>query len=127
MTNPPRVAFIGGGNMVRSLVGGLLARGHPRHRIIVSEPQDALREALARDFGIEAVSDNARVLEGADLVVLAVKPQHMKEVCTGLAAHQPVPPVPFVSVAAGVRLAQLERWLGDGARVVRAMPNRRPF
>jgi len=123
MTNPPRVAFIGGGNMVRSLVGGLLARGHPRHLLGVSEPLRTVRDTLARDFGIDVVSDNAAVLEGADLVVLAVKPQHMKEVCAGIAAHRAVPPVTFISVAAGVRLAQLERWLGAGARLVRAMPN----
>ena len=123
MKSHPRVAFIGGGNMVRSLAGGLLARGHPASAIAVAEPQASLRNALADDFGIAAGADNAAAANGADVVVLAVKPQVMKLVCTelatGMGAHAPL----YLSVAAGVRLAQLQAWLGRETRIVRAMPN----
>jgi pyrroline-5-carboxylate reductase len=119
----PRVAFIGGGNMARSLVGGLIARGHPADRLAVAEPQGALRGALHADFGVEVSADNRAAAAGADLVVLAVKPQVMRAVCAelapALAARRPL----VVSIAAGVRLDQFERWLGPDLAVVRAMPN----
>ena len=65
-----RVAFVGGGNMARSLIGGLIARGSEPGRLSVSEPQAALREALAREFGIRAAQDNLDAIRGADLVLL---------------------------------------------------------
>lgn len=119
----PRVAFIGGGNMARSLVGGLVRRGHPPALIAVAEPHAPARAALAADFGVATSADNAEVAQGAAVLVLAVKPQVMREVCAGLraivAADRPL----VVSIAAGVRIEQFERWLGAGVAVVRAMPN----
>jgi pyrroline-5-carboxylate reductase len=117
------IAFIGGGNMARSLVGGLVSRGTPGASIAVAEPQAALREALVRDFGVRAFDDNAAAAADAATVVLAVKPQVMREVCTGLAPALAGRAPTVVSIAAGVRLAQFERWLGAGVPVVRAMPN----
>jgi len=120
---PARVAFIGGGNMARSLIGGLLRGGAAADTIAVSEPNDELRAALARDFSIAVHDDNASATRAADALVLAVKPQVMKTVCEGLRpvlqAHKPL----IVSIAAGIRMAQLERWLGSDLAVVRAMPN----
>lgn len=116
-------AFIGGGNMARSLIGGLLARGAAAGDIRVSEPVDALREALARDFGVAVSADNALAVAGAGVWVLAVKPQVMRQVCEALAplaqAERPL----VVSIAAGITAAQLARWLGGGVAVVRTMPN----
>ncbi len=116
------IGFIGGGNMARSLIGGLLARGVAAARIHVCEPQAAARAALAADFGV-AVSADASAAATADLIVLAVKPQVMREVCTALGpltgARRPL----VVSIAAGVRIAQITRWLGRALPVVRAMPN----
>lgn len=117
------IAFIGGGNMARSLIGGLIARDTPASAIRVSEPVEALREALARDFGVRTTADNAAAAGGAGLWLLAVKPQVMRAVCEALAplaqAERPL----VVSIAAGITGAQLQRWLGGGVAVVRAMPN----
>lgn len=117
------VAFIGGGNMARSLIGGLIARGAAAADIRVSEPVDVLREALARDFGVIVGADNAEAAAPAGLWVLAVKPQVMRAVCEALAplaqAHRPL----VVSIAAGITAAQLQRWLGGEVAVVRTMPN----
>ncbi len=117
------IAFIGGGNMARSLIGGLLARGTPTDAIRVAEPVDALREALARDFGVRVGADNGQAASAAQVWVLAVKPQVMRAVCEALAplalASRPL----VISIAAGITAAQLSRWLGGGAAVVRTMPN----
>jgi pyrroline-5-carboxylate reductase len=116
-----RVAFVGGGNMARSLIGGLIARGSEPARLSVSEPQAALREALAREFGIRAAQDNLDAIRGADLVLLAVKPQAMRGVCEELAGH--VDGAIVISIAAGITCAQLQRWLRHAACIVRCMPN----
>ncbi len=117
------IAFIGGGNMARSLIGGLVARGVDPSTLRVAEPVPALRDALARDFGVatfDAARDAAR---GATLWLLAVKPQVMHTVCAELAdlARTQAPLV--VSIAAGITSAQLDRWLGGDVAVVRTMPN----
>ncbi|HEU0305554.1 MAG TPA: pyrroline-5-carboxylate reductase [Lysobacter sp.] len=117
------VAFIGGGNMARSLIGGLVARGVPATSIRVAEPVPELRDSLVRDFGIHAFTDNATAAADATTWVLAVKPQVMRAVCEALSpAAQAVRPL-VVSIAAGITAAQLERWLGGDIAVVRTMPN----
>lgn len=118
-----RMAFIGGGNMARSLLAGLIADGTPREQLIVAEPQAELRAALAADLGVAAVSANAEAAQAAGLWLLAVKPQVMKAVCGELAplASRQRPLV--VSIAAGIRCASLRSWLGNGPRLLRAMPN----
>jgi pyrroline-5-carboxylate reductase len=117
------IAFIGGGNMARSLIGGLVARGTPAGAIRVAEPVDVLRDALARDFGVQVSADNTQAVAGAGTWVLAVKPQVMREVCEALAPlAQDARPL-VVSIAAGITSAQLERWLGGNVAVVRTMPN----
>ena len=118
-----QVAFIGGGNMARSLIGGLVARGGDAARIRVAEPVPALREALHADFGVAVFADGAQAVDGAGAWVLATKPQVMREVCTALAPQAQAARPLVVSIAAGITTAQLERWLGGGVAVVRAMPN----
>jgi pyrroline-5-carboxylate reductase len=119
-----RIAFVGGGHMTTSLVGGLRARGTDPGAIVVSDPVAAQLERLARDYGVGTASDNATAVAGADVVVLAVKPQDMaaaaREVAAALRHARPV----VVSIAAGIRLADLARWLGAEATLVRTMPNR---
>jgi len=117
------VAFIGGGNMARSLIGGLVARGMAPASIRVSEPVDALRDALAKDFGVTVFADNAHAVEGADTWIFGVKPQVMRDVCEALApVAQSAKPL-VVSIAAGITTTQLERWLGGALPIVRTMPN----
>ena len=118
-----QIAFIGGGNMARSLIGGLVREGQPRNAIHVAEPNADLRAALAQDFGVVTHSLNAAAALVAGTWVLAVKPQVMGSVLDELApvAADRAPLV--VSIAAGVTHARIARSLGARARVVRTMPN----
>lgn len=119
------LAFVGGGQMARALVGGLIAGGHPPGAIRVADPVPAQREAVARDFpGVAVLDDNLAAVTGASAWVLAVKPQHMREACGGLATVAARQRPLVISVAAGIRLAELSAWLGEGVPVVRSMPNR---
>ena len=117
------IAFIGGGNMARSLIGGLVTAGTPSRTISVSEPQPELRNNLQKDFGINVHADNISAATGAHVIVLAVKPQVLQEVVVPLgslvAEHQPL----LVSVAAGITAPSIERWAGDQPALVRVMPN----
>ena len=119
-----RLAFLGGGNMGRALIGGLLRRGTRPEHICVGESSQSARDTLVADFGITATADNAAAIEAATLVVLAVKPQIAAAVLTPLqpVLHRTHPLV--ISVAAGIRLEALQSWCGPGVPVVRAMPNR---
>jgi len=117
------IAFIGGGNMARSLIGGLIAAGIDRARIRVAEPHARTRAGLAEDFGVACFASADEAVPDADTWVFAVKPQVMRQVCEPLApAAQAGHPL-VVSIAAGVTASQLDRWLGGGVPVVRAMPN----
>lgn len=114
-----RIAFIGAGNMALSLVSGLLAAGRDPGDIHASDPSAAARERIA-ELGVAVFDDNAAALQDADTVVLAVKPQVLRQVLQGL------PPGDnrlLVSIAAGVPLAAMEAWAGTGSAIVRCMPN----
>jgi pyrroline-5-carboxylate reductase len=117
------IAFIGGGNMARSLIAGLRADGVPAASIRVAEPVGALRDALQNDFGVDVMADNAAAATGAATWVLAAKPQVLRGVCESLAAQVQRQQPLLVSIAAGITTAQLDRWLGGGTAIVRAMPN----
>jgi pyrroline-5-carboxylate reductase len=115
------IAFLGGGNMARALIGGLLRRGLVPPQISVGEPFAAARAALEHDFGVRSTADNAGAIADADVIVLAVKPQEAGAVLRALALP---PRTLLVSVAAGLRAQDLARWCAGQAAVVRAMPNR---
>jgi len=119
-----RIAFIGGGHMTTSLVGGLRARGADPQALVVSDPVAAQRERLEFDFGVRTTPGNAEAVRDADLVVLAVKPQDMAEAAQSVAAELAARRRIVVSIAAGIRIANLLHWLGGGTPVVRTMPNR---
>lgn len=123
MQHTGNIAFIGGGNMARSLIGGLIASGTPAARIRVAEPVDVLRESLTGDFGVATFSTAAEATADADLWLLAVKPQVMRIVCEGLASHAQAHAPLVVSIAAGITATQMQRWLGGDTAVIRAMPN----
>ena len=118
-----QIAFIGGGNMARSLIGGLIGRGTPPGDIRVVAPSLSTREALQRDFGVATFESAAEAVRGTDVWMFAVKPQVMPGVCGELAEAARATRPLAVSVAAGITTAQMERWLGGEAAVVRAMPN----
>ena len=122
-----KISFIGGGNMAASLIGGLLADNLQAGQITVTDPNEPCREYLAAHFGVHTTDDNAAAIAEADVVVMAVKPQVLQTVAEALApavqAGQPL----VVTVAAGIRSVDLNRWLGGESgqpvAVVRAMPN----
>ena len=117
-------AFIGGGNMGGALIRGLIARGLPAQNISVGEAIQQRRVQLAGELGVHVTADNREAVTGADVVVLAVKPQDMAGTVQPLAdAFQQRPPL-VLSIAAGIRSADIARWCGSGIAVVRAMPNR---
>src|ERR1700728_496628 len=118
-----RICFIGGGNMARALISGLMRQAVPARQIKVGEPSAEARTSLQRQWGIDASGDNAAAVRDATLVVLAVKPQDAGQVLRALQgtllAAKPV----VLSIAAGLRLADLARACPTRTGIVRAMPN----
>ena len=117
------LAFIGGGNMAGSLIGGLVTDGWDPGRIRVADPDAGRTKQLAERFSVITSPDNTEVIEGADAVILAVKPQQLHGVATQIAPaiHRQQPVV--ISIAAGIRETSLRDWLGEGTAIVRCMPN----
>lgn len=118
-----KIAFIGGGNMARALIGGLINSGKPASDLLVAEPMAAARQRLVDDFGIQVSGDNNLVAQQAECMVLAVKPQVAKGVVSDLAGAVKTRRPLLVSIVAGIPLQSLERWLGGDYPVVRTMPN----
>ncbi|WPL16206.1 Pyrroline-5-carboxylate reductase [Thiorhodovibrio winogradskyi] len=117
------ITFIGGGNMARSLIAGLIADDHEPAAIRVAEPDVNKSEQLSRHFGVRASADTQAMLQGARVLVLSVKPQVAAEVCRALADLLPAETPLVVSVMAGVTDASIQAWLGRSVPLVRAMPN----
>ncbi|MGH8109551.1 MAG: pyrroline-5-carboxylate reductase [Arenimonas sp.] len=118
-----KITFIGGGNMARSLIGGLIQKGLSADQIKVSEPVEVLAEGLAKDFSVATFADNSQAVVGSNIWVFAVKPQVMKTVCQQLASTAQANKPLIVSIAAGITSQQLDAWLGGNMPVVRIMPN----
>jgi len=116
-----KICFIGGGNMARALIGGMIARGWQGGQIGVVEPREEGRMALEADFGVRCFAAVGAPVLAAQFIVLAVKPQQMREAVTPLSGQLNGQVV--VSIAAGLRAADLGRWLGGYSRLVRCMPN----
>src|SRR3569832_155259 len=117
------IAFIGGGNMARSLIGGLLADGVTPERIWVADPNEAALHTHQTHFGVHTATDNRHAAAQADVVVLAVKPQVAKDAAQDLSPVIRQRPALVISVAAGIREGALRAWLGKNCAIVRAMPN----
>ena len=115
-----KINFIGGGNMARAIIGGLKHNGMQMSSITVLELDAQKRAELAQEFGVN-VTDSYDEFSSSDVVVLAVKPQQLKQVCDQLRPHLQSQLV--VSIAAGVRSKDISRWLNDYAAIVRVMPN----
>lgn len=118
-----RWGFIGSGRMASALVNGMIRAGVATpSQILASDPQAATRNALVKESGIVAHASNASVIEGSDVVVLAVKPQSMAAVLAEIAPRL-APRHLVVSIAAGVSIATMAKALGESSRIVRVMPN----
>ncbi len=121
---PMSITFLGGGNMASAIAGGLVARGRAAREIAIVDPVDAQRAKLEAAMpGVRTfASASADAVSGAAIVVLAVKPQQMREACAALAPHVARVPV-VLSIAAGARSRDISRWLRGYDRIVRAMPD----
>lgn len=120
--NKPKIAFIGGGNMAKSLIGGLINKGFSSRYICVSDPVKENLDQLNRKFGIATALDNSIAAKDVDLMVLCVKPQILESVCKELQASLNQTP-PVISIVAGIPLSLLMDWLGEDTPIIRCMPN----
>jgi pyrroline-5-carboxylate reductase len=117
------IAFVGGGNMARSLIGGLIADGMPAKRIWVADPDEAILLNHRTNFDVHTSTSNNEAVRHAQVVVLAIKPQIAKSVVQDLAADVKTTRPLVISIAAGIRESHLGNWLGKDIAIVRAMPN----
>jgi pyrroline-5-carboxylate reductase len=117
------IAFIGAGNMAASLIGGLVHQGCQKENLFVSDPSAEQMQVLVSKYGLNACENNKQAALGADVLVLAVKPQVMRNVLidinSAVTQKQPL----IISIAAGIPLATFSSLLGNTAAVVRCMPN----
>ena len=118
-----RIAFIGAGNMASALIGGLIADGTAKDSIIASDPNTDQRSHLHDSYGICTVDNNAEAISDADVVVLAVKPQLLQQVCSELSTYLKGKSCLIVSIAAGIRCSTMSKWLDSDLPIVRCMPN----
>lgn len=123
MSNPT-IAFIGAGNMASSLIGGMIEQGFPANQVWASNIVEAPLKQLSEQYKINTTQDNHQAIAEADIVVLSVKPQVMKDVVSELAAtlNRAAPPL-IISIAAGITAETLQQWLGNALPIVRCMPN----
>ncbi|AWY45188.1 pyrroline-5-carboxylate reductase [Glaesserella parasuis 29755] len=117
-----KIAFIGAGNMAFTIISGLIKSGYPAEQIIARNKSNETRRSQLRAMGVQVDLSNLDAVTQADVVILAVKPQMMAEVCSEFSQ------VDFsakwvISVAAGISVARLEQLLPTASNIVRTMPN----
>ncbi|HQC79168.1 MAG TPA: pyrroline-5-carboxylate reductase [Accumulibacter sp.] len=116
-----KITFLGGGNMANALIGGLVKTGFAASDIAVIELGAQGRARLRLVYGVRCYETATAAALDCDAVLLSVKPQQMREACGPLSKHLNQQLV--ISIAAGLRMADLSRWLGGYDKIVRAMPN----
>ena len=122
MENKTVIGFIGAGNMAYALIKGLLSNGFDAQNINVSDSNNELRIKRKSELNITTYPDNTSLLHNSDVVVFAVKPQVLSLVCLQL-KNKVKPSHLFVSIVAGIRSSDINRWLGGNFALVRTMPN----
>ncbi|TKI03085.1 pyrroline-5-carboxylate reductase [Martelella alba] len=118
-----KIAFIGAGNMAQAIVAGLVANDYPAELITVCAPSAVHRDTLAARFSVRGGADNIAAARQADVIVMAVKPQLMADVCRPLCQDVDFSGKLVLSIAAGVSIERFRRMLGETLNVVRIMPN----
>lgn len=119
-----KIGFIGAGNMPQSIIGGMIKGGFPVDSVLVSNPSRPKLDLLEEKYGLTTSQDNHEIARQADVIVLSVKPQLMREVCEDLRANVPnLADKLIITIAAGLRFASYYEFLGDDIRMVRVMPN----
>ena len=118
-----KIGFIGGGNMASSLMSGLIASGHSPQQLWVSDINKDQLASLAANLQVNIAPNNEAVIQEAEVVVLAVKPQVLRQVAESVAGLVQQKKPLIVSIAAGITQASLSSWLGADTAIVRCMPN----
>jgi pyrroline-5-carboxylate reductase len=117
-----KIAFIGAGNMAKAIIGGLIKQGFDAKKIMASGPRIENLQRVADEFSINITTDNLAAVRNADLVILSVKPQILKQIASEISTaltHKPL----IISLAAGITTDSLLRWLSDDFAIVRCIPN----
>ncbi len=122
MENETVIGFIGAGNMAYALINGLLNNGYDSKNIKVSDPNDELLQKREAELNITTFENNSSLVEACDIIVFAVKPQVLSKVCRELRVKIK-PKHLFISIVAGIRVNDINRWLGGNYSIVRTMPN----
>ena len=124
MQHKRTIAFIGAGNMSRSIIAGLIQAGYPAERITAANPSRPKLDELADQFGIRITQNNAEAAREADVIVLAVKPQLMAAMLEALVAELgSLAGKLLISIAAGIKVERLQEMAGGHSRIIRTMPN----
>lgn len=117
------IGFIGAGNMARSIAGGLIANDWPKENLILSDPDTMQQQGAKQALGTVIYAKNVDIVNRADILVLAVKPQILAEVVLEISESLGKKNPLIISIAAGIRVNDLARWIGNKISIVRAMPN----
>jgi len=117
-----KIAFIGAGNMSRSIISGLVAKHYPSSLITAANPSQQKLDKLGADFGILTTNNNDDAIAWADIVVLSVKPQLMEQVCQAIKCDNLQDKL-FITIAAGINVSRYSDYFGQAIRLVRSMPN----
>jgi pyrroline-5-carboxylate reductase len=122
MENKTVIGFIGAGNMAYALIKGLLNNGFNANQINISDPNEELLRNRESELKVSTYSDNASLLSNSDVIFFAVKPQVLSNVCLELKGIVKSKHL-FVSIVAGIRSSDINRWLGGNFALIRTMPN----
>ena len=117
------IAFIGAGNMAKCIFAGMIDNGWPKENIWATTRSEASLEQVSHEYGVNVTQDNHEAVRQADIVVLAVKPQVMKDVLSDLGSTLRESRPLIISVAAGITLESLKQWSDASLPIVRCMPN----
>ncbi|MBE8596681.1 pyrroline-5-carboxylate reductase [Xenorhabdus sp. BG5] len=118
-----KITFIGAGNMAHAIIAGLVRKDYPAELITVCSPTTTRRDVLAKEYGINSQGDNIRYAQEADVIVLAVKPQMLAEVCRSLHSYVDFSGKLVISIAAGIPVSRFYTFLQDNLNIIRIMPN----
>jgi pyrroline-5-carboxylate reductase len=122
MENKTVIGFIGAGNMAYALIKGLLNNGFDANQINISDPNEELLQSRESELEVTTYSDNTSLLSNSDIIFFAVKPQVLSSVCLELKGVVKSKHL-FVSIVAGIRSSDINRWLGGNFALIRTMPN----
>lgn len=118
-----KITFIGAGNMAKAIIGGLIQNGYNKDLISAADKSVENLQLLQTELGIQTYEDNCQAIAAADIIVLAIKPQHMKTVCKELQDSLANSKAVIISIAAGITISMLENNLSPTLSIVRCMPN----